>query len=86
MNCVQGTHSSPHVKWNVLADCSYIAKCKVLWHSVQRFENWWVLTDRQVLTLPWVTGYTRLSLYRTSTLFGMTSVFSVVTPCSLEKA
>jgi hypothetical protein len=60
--------------------------CKVLWHSVQRFENWWVLTDRRVLTLPWVTGYTRVSLYRTSTLFSTTSVFSIVTPCSLATA
>lgn len=45
-----------------------------------------VPTDRRVLTLPWVTGYTRVSSYRISTLLSKTCVFSIATPCSLAKA
>jgi len=78
----------PRYTWSAVCRQIVVAlpPCKVLWHSVQRVEKWWVLTDRRVLTLPWVTGYTRVSLYRTSTLFSTTSVFSIVTPCSLATA
>jgi hypothetical protein len=78
----------PGYTWSAVCRQIVVAlpPCQVLWHSVQRFDNWWVLIDRRVLTLPWVTGYTRVSLYRTSTLFSTTSVFRIVTPCSLATA
>jgi len=63
-------------------DCSYIAPCKVLCQSVQRFQNF-LGACRQAGFNPAVGD----RIYTcTSTFFNTTSVFSVVTPSRLAEA